>query len=73
MSLKVNMSKFPDRLKELRLELGLTQQQLADESGIPRTTIQYWEANLRIPNIEGVIVLADFFKVSIDYLVGRED
>lgn len=67
------MSKFPERLKELRLELGLTQEQLAKECKMPKSTIQHWEANLRIPNIEGVIVLADFFKVSIDYLVGRED
>ncbi len=67
------MSKFPERLKELRKELGLTQTQLAEQCKLPRSTIEHWEADKMVPNLDGVIVLADFFKVSLDYLAGRED
>lgn len=70
---KSSMSKFSERLKELRLENSLTQEQLAKETGLSRSAIEYWELNKRVPSLDAAIVLADFFKVSIDYLAGRED
>ncbi len=67
------MSKFSERLKELRLENGLTQIQLADEVGLSDAAIGLWENNKRVPNLDAVIVLAKYFKVSLDYIAGLED
>ena len=64
--------KFGERLKELREERHLSQQQLAKQVGISDSAIGYWEQNKRIANIEAVMKLA-FFGVSIDYLAGLED
>lgn len=67
------MNKFSERLKELRLEKGLTQVQLAKESGISQAGIAKWETGDRSPSVDCLIALAKYFKVSIDYLVGLED
>lgn len=67
------MNKFPERLKELREERKLSEFQLAKELGINQTTINRWERGLRTPNIEMVMIIAKYFKVSTDYLCGLED
>ena len=64
---------FSIRLKELREEQGFSQYSLANELGIAQATIGNWEAGKREPNLEMIIRLADFFKVSTDYLLGRTD
>ena len=64
---------FAQRLKELRQEKPLTQTQLAEALNYKSyTIITHWESGNIVPDIENLIVLANFFKVSIDYLVGRE-
>ena len=65
--------KFPERLKELRKENRLSQSELANKVGLTHTAIGLWELNKRIPNLDAVIKLANFFKVSLDYLAGLED
>lgn len=60
------------RLKELRIEKNLTQTKLAENFGITYSNIGEWERGKSEPSIEMIIKLADFFNVSIDYLVGRE-
>ncbi len=67
------MNKFAERLKELRIEKGLTQKQLADELQISQAIISLYEKNVRTPTIDVVITLCTFFKVSADYLIGLED
>lgn len=67
------MNKFGERLKELRLEKGLSLKQLADAVGLTSAGINLWELNKRVPNLDAVIALADFFDVSLDYIAGRED
>ncbi len=67
------MNKFGERLKELRIEKGLSQKQLADAVGLTSAGISLWEKNKRVPNLDAVIVLADFFNVTIDYIAGKED
>ena len=67
------MSKFSARLKELRLELGLSQQELAGKVGLTHTAIGLWEQGKRTPNLDAVIALAKFFGVSLDYIAGLED
>ena len=64
------MSSFSVRLKELRIEKSLSQEQLAKSVGLSHTAIGLWELNKRIPNLNAVIVLAKFFNVSLDYLAG---
>ena len=58
-------------LRKLREELGLTQQRLAELTGISKSRIYSYESLDREPDIAGLITLADFFSVSIDYLVGK--
>lgn len=67
------MNKFAERLKELRLEKGMSQSQLSKSTGISHTAIVYWENEQRVPNANAIIVLAKFFSVTSDYLLGLED
>lgn len=67
------MGVFSERLKEIRLEKGLTQTQLAQKTNMSQAGIAKWETGHRTPSVEGLIALAKFFGVSIDYLVGLED
>lgn len=62
---------FNKRLKDLRLEMGLTQSALAQEIGATQRQISFWESGQIEPNIFWLIKIADFFDIQIDYLVGR--
>ena len=57
--------------KELRLEKGLSQRDLAKETGISQQAISFWEQDKRTPNMDDCIRLADFYGVTLDELVGR--
>ena len=63
---------FPQRLKELRLEKGLTQQEIADLVHVNRVTYTNWEKGKREPSFENLFKLADLLEVSLDSLFGRE-
>ncbi len=67
------MIKFAERLKELRCEKGLSQVQLAKETGFSHSALGFWEAGQRVPNAEAVAILARYFEVSADYLLGLSD
>ncbi len=60
-------------LKELRKSRGLTQIELATHLGIGQATIAGYENGSREPHIQSLILYANFFECTIDYLVGRED
>lgn len=62
-----------DRLKELRLLMGWNMKQAAKELEIPYTTYVGYEKGEREPNSEMLIKLADFYGVTIDYLIGIDD
>ncbi len=62
---------FGDRLKTLRRERGITQQELADAIGISKGGLCYYENTNRAPDITVLEKFADYFKVSADYLLGR--
>ena len=68
-------SGFSKRLKELRIEKGLSQKELekALDGKITATAIGLWELNKRVPNLDAVIILAQYFCVSLDYIAGLED
>ena len=61
------------RLKELRAARGITQREASNEIGMTESGFQHYEAGRRAPNAAHLIALADFFDVSLDYLVGRSD
>lgn len=67
------MKIFAERLKELRMEEGLSLDKLGEKIGVSGVAIGRWERCERIPNIENLVALAVFFKVRTDYLVGLED
>lgn len=67
------MATFADRLKNLRQELGYLQKELAAKLEISRSTLGSWESGNRIPELGTAQKLADFFNVSVDYLLGRTD
>ena len=64
---------FPERLLELRKANGLTQKQLAVESNLSEVGIKSYERNIREPAYQQLLSLANFFNMSLDYLVGRSD
>lgn len=62
-----------NRLRELRRKKGLNQEALAQMLNIKQTTISNWENNRTQIDQESIMALADFFDVSIDYLLGRKN
>ena len=63
---------FGQTLKELRLESGLTQTQLASEIGVVQGTIYFWENSINEPTASYIVKLAEFFGVSCDTLLGTD-
>lgn len=62
---------FSDRLKSLRKDLGLTQEELANKLNKTRSTIAGYETERKQPDYETLNKIADYFNVSVDYLLGR--
>lgn len=67
------MSKLSKRIKFLREELSLTQKDCSEFLGISQTNLSQFENGSRTPSDEIKIKIADFFKVDLDYLMGRTD
>lgn len=67
------MADFGSRLRELRVRRGLRQKDLASELGLAQTTIANYEQRLRFPDEPTLLRIADFFSVSLDHLMGREN
>ena len=63
---------FGDKLRELRKESGLTQQQLAQQIGVTKSVISYYELNERTPSPEVLKKFSSVFHVTSDYLLGIE-
>ena len=55
------------------MERHLTQQEMAEFLGMKTRAYQYYEGDDRRPNYEKLVALADFFQVSVDYLIGHSD
>lgn len=62
-----------ERLRDLREDHDLTQQQIAYLLHKDRSTYTYYETGKTEPSLHDLIALADFHKVSLDYLVGRSN
>ena len=66
------MVDFGERLKKLRQEEGLSQQQLASKLGVTKSVISYYELRERYPSPEVLVKLSYIFHTSTDYLLGIE-
>ena len=64
---------FSERLVELRKSRGLTQKQVYEGVSMSMLGYQRYEYGEREPSFQKLIALADYFDVSLDYLVGRSD
>ena len=62
-----------NRMSELREAKGMSAREAAKQIGVPPTTYHNWEKGEREPNSDMLIKLADFFGVSIDYMIGRSE
>ncbi|MEK3833349.1 helix-turn-helix domain-containing protein [Paenibacillus sp. FSL R7-0128] len=62
-----------ERIKKLRIQNNLTQLQLGDAIGVSKVSISGYESQKRIPDVNTLIRLADYFEVSMDFLIGREE
>ena len=67
------MEKFAERLKDLRNEKGITQDKLAEETGLSQAALANWENGKRSPSAAAIITLAKYFNVTTDYLLGITD
>ena len=60
------------RIKDMRLEKGMSQQELGDLIGVTKVSICGYENGTRTPSLDTFCVLADIFETTTDYLLGRE-
>lgn len=64
---------FAERLKELREDNKVSLKKLGEAIGVSDIAISRWENLKRIPNIEVLVAIADYFAVSTDFLLGKKD
>lgn len=62
-----------NKIAEMRKKAGLTQSKLSTAIGVSRSTLAMYETNKSEPDFKTISKLADFFGVSVDYLLGREE
>ena len=65
-------NKFSFNIKNLRLQKGLKQQELAQKLSITQRKVSYWENGKVEPDLDMLWEIADLFEISIDELIGRE-
>jgi transcriptional regulator with XRE-family HTH domain len=64
---------FDKRIRELRIEKGLRQSDIAAQLGVTPATVTRWENKTQEPDYLTLALLAQFFDVTTDYLLGLED
>ena len=67
------MIRFKERLKDLRIERNLSQQDIGNIVNMSKMAISHWESGHSEPSIAQLILLSEFFGVSVDYLIGKID
>lgn len=68
----LSMNRYGKRIAELRKKRGLNQETLAGYLGITRASLSHYETNRREPDYSLLGRIADYFRVSLDYLMGRD-
>ena len=71
--MRKNMYAFPDIIRNLRTQAGLTQSDLAKRLSITRSSVNGWEMGLSAPSIPLIVELSKLFHVTTDYLLGLDD
>lgn len=66
------MSGFPRRLRELREQHHMSRLVLSQLCGLSKNMIAMYERGEKFPSVDSLLQLADFFKVSVDDLLGRK-
>lgn len=61
------------RIRDLRTERGISQQALAKAIGVSQKAIDYWERGVNEPKASYIILLADYFSVTADFLLARAE
>jgi len=69
----INRNIFSTRLGILRWELNVTMVDVAKALNITKQSVHQWSTGKSVPSSDTLIALADYFDVSVDYLVGRSD
>ena len=64
---------FKERLKELRIEKNVSQIELGKLVSMSKMAISHWESGHSEPSISQLILLSNYFNVSVDYLIGKEN
>lgn len=67
------MKIFAQRLLELRKEKGISQAELAKQLQVSYSVVCYWETDRSEPTAPNLVKVADYFDVTVDYLLGRVD
>ena len=67
------MATFHERLRELRIQKGFSQQDLADRIDQTKQNVSQYARGVRRPNMDKLQELCDIFNVSMDYITGKED
>ncbi len=70
---KIDYKKLVERLLQLRKDKKLTQEELSNKLGFLQRTYAYYESGKRIPTTLKLLVIAQYYDISFDYLVGRTD
>jgi transcriptional regulator with XRE-family HTH domain len=69
----INMDTFAHRLKYLRNEYNLTGEELGQILNVTKVAISKWETGHRTPDVDMLVKIADYFDVTLDFLLGRTD
>ncbi len=64
---------FAERLRELRIQRGFSQVELAKKLGLSNSTISMYERGEREPDFDTLDLIGDFFNVDVNFLLGKED
>ena len=64
---------FGKKLKELRIEQGLSQRALGDLFGVCNQTISFWESGSREPDLDNLLSISKYFGVTVDDLLDEND
>ncbi len=64
---------FIEKLNKLLLKNNVTRAKLIEDIGIGKNQIKYWEVHQNTPNAETIKKIADYFGVTVEYLIGDED
>lgn len=70
---KMSLGDDMNNLRKIRKERNFTQIAIQMQTGIEQALLSKYETGERVPTTENLIILADFYNVSIDYLLGRTD